>query len=77
MNKRLEKRHKRQVSRTRGRVKTSTPDLRTPEQLRAVRQASRALVGHGSRTPALYSTPPGGNPADSGAATVEKTEVAP
>ena len=41
MNKRLEKRHKRQVSRAKERVRLSEPDLRTPEQMRAAREASR------------------------------------
>ena len=43
MNKRLVKRHKRQVARARERVKLSEPDVRTPEQLAAAREASRAL----------------------------------
>jgi hypothetical protein len=43
MNKRLEKRHKRQVSRARCRVKLSEPDVRTPEQIAAAREASRAV----------------------------------
>jgi hypothetical protein len=42
MNKRLAKRHKRQVSRERGRQRVSEPDLRTPEQIKAAREASRA-----------------------------------
>ena len=42
MNKRLAKRHKRQVSRERGRLRVSEPDLRTPEQIKAAREASRA-----------------------------------
>jgi len=40
MDKRLAKRHKRQVSRARERVVSSEPDLRTPEQVRAAREAS-------------------------------------
>jgi hypothetical protein len=43
MNKRLEKRHKRQVSRARERVKLSEPDVRTPEQIAAAREVSRAV----------------------------------
>ena len=43
MNKRLEKRHKRQVSRARGRVRLSEPDVRTPEQIAVAREASRAV----------------------------------
>ena len=46
MNKRLLKRHKRQVSRAKERVKLSEPDLRTPEQLTAAREArGRAVAG--------------------------------
>jgi hypothetical protein len=57
MNKRLEKRHKRQVSRARGRVKLSEPDVRTPEQIAAAREASRA-VGILRKDPhANYATP--------------------
>lgn len=46
MDKRLEKRHKRQVSRARERVRLSEPDLRTPEQIKAAREASRPAGGH-------------------------------
>jgi hypothetical protein len=46
MNKRLLKRHKRQVSREKARVRLSEPDLRTPEQVAAAREASRAVAGH-------------------------------
>ncbi len=45
MNKRLLKRHKRQVVRARERVKLSEPDLRTPEQVAAAREASHAMAG--------------------------------
>lgn len=41
MTKRLLKRHKRQVARARERIKLSEPDVRTPEQVRAARAASR------------------------------------
>jgi hypothetical protein len=41
MDKRLAKRHKRQVSRSRQKIKLSEPDLRTPEQVEAARLASR------------------------------------
>ena len=49
MDKRLAKRHKRQVARARANVKTSEPDIRTPEQIEADREASRA-GGGGSRS---------------------------
>jgi hypothetical protein len=50
MDKRLLKRHKRQVSRAHNHVKVSEPDLRTPEQISAARELSRAV---GSRRDAL------------------------
>ena len=48
MDKRLAKRHKRQVSRAKEHVKLSEPDLRTPEQIKAARDASRATRGGSS-----------------------------
>ena len=41
MDKRLAKRHKRQVARAKENVKTSEPDVRTHEQIAAAREASR------------------------------------
>jgi hypothetical protein len=57
MNKRLLKRHQRQVSRAKERVKVSEPDLRTPEQLSAAREVSRSVVGQHNVPRAPYSTP--------------------
>lgn len=57
MNRRLEKRHKRQVARARAQVKVSAPDVRTAEQLKALRLANRALVGHGTTQPKPYAAP--------------------
>lgn len=57
MNKRLLKRHKRQVSRAKERVRLSEPDLRTPEQLTAAREASRAMVGRRTDPRPHYSMP--------------------
>ena len=48
MDKRLEKRHKRQVERAKKKVKLSEPDVRTPEQIEAARQASQSHFSHGS-----------------------------
>jgi hypothetical protein len=51
MNKKLVKRHKRQVSRAKERVRLSEPDLRTAAQIKAAREASRpAGRGTGGRT---------------------------
>jgi hypothetical protein len=47
MDKRLAKRHKRQVSRAKDRARLSEPDLRTPEQIKAAREASRPSGGRG------------------------------
>jgi hypothetical protein len=45
MNKRIEKRHKRQVLRAKQRVRLSEPDVRTPEEIKAAREASRPDFG--------------------------------
>jgi hypothetical protein len=57
MNKRLAKRHKRQVSRAKERVRLSEPDLRTPEQIAAAREASRANRGGSSPASVRNSVP--------------------
>ena len=58
MNKRLLKRHKRQVSRAKERVRLSEPDLRTPEQLSAAREESRSVAGRQTDARPFYSTSP-------------------
>jgi len=65
MNKRLLKRHQRQVSPAKERVRLSEPDLRTPEQIAVAREASRSVVSRRTGQRALYSTP---SPNRSGAA---------
>ena len=55
MDKRLAKRHKRQVARAREHVKVSEPDLRTPEEIKAAREASRAAINRGGATSAQGS----------------------
>jgi hypothetical protein len=57
MDKRLQKRHKRQVARAKDRVKLSEPDVRTPEQLAAAREASRSVVALRTDPHANYHTP--------------------
>jgi hypothetical protein len=57
MNKRLAKRHNRQVARAKERVTLSEPDVRTPEQLAAAREASRAVSGPRRAPHANYSAP--------------------
>jgi hypothetical protein len=47
MDKRLAKRHKRQVARAKLHSKTSEPDVRTDEQIEAAREASRPDPGRG------------------------------
>jgi hypothetical protein len=67
MDKRLAKRHKRQVSREKSKVKLSEPDLRTQDQIEAAREASRhdggrssqpklAVAGQGFRNASATST---------------------
>ena len=50
MDKRLAKRHKRQVARAKAHVKTSEPDLRTQEQIEAARAASQSGNSFGKTT---------------------------
>jgi hypothetical protein len=57
VNKRLMKRHQRQVARAKERVRVSEPDLRTPEQLSAAREVSRSVAGQHHIPRAPYSTP--------------------
>jgi hypothetical protein len=57
MNKRLLKRHKRQVSRAKERVRVSEPDLRTAEQLSAAREASRRVASQHNVPRAPYTVP--------------------
>jgi hypothetical protein len=64
MNKRLLKRHQRQVARAKERVKVSEPDLRTPEQVSAAREVSRSVAGQHDVPRPPYSTPSGTPKAD-------------
>lgn len=62
MDKRLAKRHKRQVLRSREKVRLSEPDLRTPDQMVAARLASRPDLRRDKNPwPVLpsHSAPPG------------------
>ena len=45
MDKRLVKRHKRQVARAKQQIKLSEPDLRTPDPIQAACEASRPAGG--------------------------------
>jgi len=54
---RLLKRHKRKVSRAKARVRLSEPDVRTPEQLRAAREASQPAGGWRKSSDANYARP--------------------
>jgi hypothetical protein len=47
MDKRIAKRHKRQVARAKAHSKKSEPDVRTHEQIQAAREASRPEAGRG------------------------------
>jgi hypothetical protein len=56
MDKRLEKRHKRQVARAQAKVKVSEPDVRTPEQIKAAREASRPDVVRGNKQQPAFAS---------------------
>jgi hypothetical protein len=73
MSKRLQKLHKRKVARAKINAKVSEPDVRTPEQIRAARDASRPVAGHAGLGPqGTVSGQRGGRPMAAGAA---KTDV--
>ena len=55
MDKRLQKRHKRQVARAKQRVKLSEPDVRTPEEIKAAQEAGRPEGRRNGMRP-LYAT---------------------
>jgi hypothetical protein len=74
MNKRILKRHKRQVARARDRVRLSEPDLRTADQLTAARDLSRSIASRHSLPQAHYSTPSIRNPAGPAAEGAPKAE---
>jgi hypothetical protein len=75
MDKRILKRHKRQVARAKARVRLSEPDLRTPEQLRAAREASRPAAGRRDGPHASYLTPPTRNHAGLAAHSTAKADA--
>jgi hypothetical protein len=75
MNKRLLKRHKRQVSRAKERVRVSEPDLRTPEQVKAAREASRRVAGQHDVPREPYSRPSLGNQAKPAAESTPKADT--
>jgi hypothetical protein len=75
MNKRLLKRHKRQVSRAKERVRVSEPDLRTPEQVSAAREVSRSVAGQHNVPRAAYARPSLGNLAQPAADGTPKAET--
>ena len=74
MIKRLLKRHKRQVSRAKAKIRLSEPDLRTPEQVSAAREASRPAGLRRNEPAPLYSARPGGNHTKS---SLERPEAVP
>ena len=55
MTRRLVKRHKRQVARAKSNVKLSEPDVRTPEEVRAAREASRPAGARRKEPVPLYA----------------------
>ncbi len=74
MNRRLEKRHKRQVARAKERVKLSEPDLRTPEQLKAAQEASRPASARRNGSTSHYSAPSVRNQTSAASRTMTKAE---
>ena len=63
MNKRLQKRHERQVARAKERAKVSEPDVRTPEEIREARERSHSIRDQRIDHRAPYAAPPLQKPA--------------
>ena len=59
MDKRAAKRHKREIARKRAKTqaKQSEPDVRTPDEMKAAREASRPAQGWHKDPHSNYSTP--------------------
>jgi L-alanine-DL-glutamate epimerase-like enolase superfamily enzyme len=75
MDKRLLKRHKRQVLRAKERVRLSEPDVRTPEQIKAAREASRAAIELRTDPHAAYASTPARNHPASPAHPVPEADI--
>jgi hypothetical protein len=75
MDKRLAKRHKRQVARAKEHVKLSEPDVRTPEQIEAAREASRPDTTRGMNTNVRASGQSHRNNAATSTGSAAKTSV--
>ena len=75
MDKKLLKRHKRQVTRAKERVRLSEPDLRTPEQIKAAREASRPTGGRGEGLNVNKSAPFRDRPAAVTGSSASKTDA--
>jgi hypothetical protein len=75
MDKRLAKRHKRQVARAREHVKLSEPDMRTPEEIKAAREASRANSNHGEASNLHGTAQPVRDRAAVGTGSAAKTSI--
>jgi hypothetical protein len=74
MNKRILKRHKRQVARAKDRVKLSEPDLRTAAEVTAAREVSRSVASRHSQPHAHYATPSIPIPVSPGAQVAAKAD---
>ena len=75
MDKRLLKRHKRQVARAKENVKVSEPDVRTPEEIKAAREASRPTGGRASDAGGFSATPSSRANPSTGTGSAAKTSV--
>jgi hypothetical protein len=75
MSQRLAKRQKRKVSRDRERVRISEPDLRTPEQIKAAREAARATMGRGNDANVRHPSSSGGMRPAPGTGSAAKTDA--
>jgi hypothetical protein len=74
MNKRLEKRHARQVARAKMHVKVSEPDVRTPEEIETARERSHAIRSRSATPEMPYAPAPALGHEDAAAEETPKAE---
>ena len=75
MDKRLAKRHKRQVARKKEHLKISEPDVRTPEEIKAAREASRPAMDRGTDGSLRSATAPIRSGRGAGTGSAAKTDA--
>ena len=75
MDKRLQKRHKREVARNKAKGRESVPDVRTPEQKLAAKEQSRPSGAERQGPTSLFGAPSRGTNANQAGRSAAKTDA--